>query len=247
MPTSTSSAKASTSSSTPTTRRCPAMIEVVTQMHARSGLTEEVRASTVDVAAAEEMVLDYIRSHVKQAKTAPLAGNSIAHRPRLHRPRHACARRLPALPDDRRQLASRNCAGAGFRASTSASRRRVWRIARWPTSTSRSANCSITGGPPSSPRPGRRPAISPRSPPNWARRHSDATKSIRLPSARAANIDDAAVPVGSAAMVAVVQLVEHQVVILAVAGSSPVSHPAEVGGHSALRLFLSPSGPALPT
>ena len=28
-----------------------------------------------------------------------------------------------------------------------------------------------------------------------------------------------------AAMVAVVQLVEHQVVILAVAGSSPVSHP----------------------
>ena len=31
-------------------------------------------------------------------------------------------------------------------------------------------------------------------------------------------------------MVAVVQLVEHQVVILAVAGSSPVSHP-QVGGH----------------
>ena len=33
-------------------------------------------------------------------------------------------------------------------------------------------------------------------------------------------------PIGFAAMVAVVQLVEHQVVILAVAGSSPVSHPA---------------------
>ena len=31
-------------------------------------------------------------------------------------------------------------------------------------------------------------------------------------------------------MVAVVQLVEHQVVILAVAGSSPVSHPEQVGG-----------------
>ena len=29
-------------------------------------------------------------------------------------------------------------------------------------------------------------------------------------------------------MVAVVQLVEHQVVILGVAGSSPVSHPQEV-------------------
>ena len=54
------------------------MIDVVAQMHARSGLVEEVRASTIDLAAAEELVLDYIRTHVKQAKTAPLAGNSIA-------------------------------------------------------------------------------------------------------------------------------------------------------------------------
>src|SRR4051795_12512376 len=41
------------------------MIEVVAQMHDRSGLTEEVRASTVDVPTAEQMVLDYIRGHVK--------------------------------------------------------------------------------------------------------------------------------------------------------------------------------------
>ncbi|MGV0992141.1 MAG: oligoribonuclease [Mycobacterium sp.] len=54
------------------------MVDVVARMHSRSGLTEEVRASKVDLATAEEMVLDYIRSHVKQAKTAPLAGNSIA-------------------------------------------------------------------------------------------------------------------------------------------------------------------------
>lgn len=54
------------------------MIPVVTEMHTRSGLIEEVRASTVDLTAAEELVLDYIRTHVKQAKTAPLAGNSIA-------------------------------------------------------------------------------------------------------------------------------------------------------------------------
>jgi oligoribonuclease len=54
------------------------MIPVVTEMHSRSGLIEEVRASTIDLAAAEELVLDYIRTHVKQAKTAPLAGNSIA-------------------------------------------------------------------------------------------------------------------------------------------------------------------------
>jgi oligoribonuclease len=54
------------------------MIDVVTEMHNRSGLIEEVRASTIDVAEAEAMVLDYIKAHVPQAKTAPLAGNSIA-------------------------------------------------------------------------------------------------------------------------------------------------------------------------
>jgi oligoribonuclease len=54
------------------------MVEVVARMHARSGLTEEVRASTVDVAAAEDMVMDYIRTHIKSAGTVPLAGNSIA-------------------------------------------------------------------------------------------------------------------------------------------------------------------------
>lgn len=37
-----------------------------------------MRASTTDLATAEEMVLDYVRTHVPQAKTAPLAGNSIA-------------------------------------------------------------------------------------------------------------------------------------------------------------------------
>ncbi len=54
------------------------MVEVVTQMHTKSGLINEVRASTTDVATAEAMVLDYVRTHVPQAKTAPLAGNSIA-------------------------------------------------------------------------------------------------------------------------------------------------------------------------
>ena len=54
------------------------MVEVVTQMHTKSGLINEVRASTTDVATAGAMVLDYVRTHVPRAKTAPLAGNSIA-------------------------------------------------------------------------------------------------------------------------------------------------------------------------
>ncbi|WP_305091968.1 oligoribonuclease [Prescottella sp. R16] len=55
-----------------------AMPDVVTEMHARSGLTEEVRASTVTLAEAEQQVLAYIRQHVPVAGTVPLAGNSIA-------------------------------------------------------------------------------------------------------------------------------------------------------------------------
>ena len=54
------------------------MVDVVREMHAKSGLTEEVRASTVSLAEAEDLVLAYIRTYVKDAKSAPLCGNSIA-------------------------------------------------------------------------------------------------------------------------------------------------------------------------
>ncbi len=53
------------------------MPEVVVAMHTASGLTEEVRVSTVTMREAEELVLAYIREHVPDPKTAPLAGNSI--------------------------------------------------------------------------------------------------------------------------------------------------------------------------
>ncbi|UBI02925.1 oligoribonuclease [Corynebacterium freneyi] len=54
------------------------MDSFVTEMHASSGLTEEIRRSTVDVNEAERMVLDYIRQWVPAERQAPLAGNSIA-------------------------------------------------------------------------------------------------------------------------------------------------------------------------
>jgi len=54
------------------------MPDVVREMHAKSGLTEEVRRSTVTMADAERQVLDYIRTYVPDPRTAPLAGNSIA-------------------------------------------------------------------------------------------------------------------------------------------------------------------------
>jgi oligoribonuclease len=55
-----------------------AMPDIVRDMHAHSGLTEEVRASAVTIAEAEEQVLAYIRQYVPEPRTAPLAGNSIA-------------------------------------------------------------------------------------------------------------------------------------------------------------------------
>lgn len=55
-----------------------AMDDVVTEMHAKSGLTQEIRKSTVTVAEAEQQVLEYIKRFVKEPRTAPLAGNSIA-------------------------------------------------------------------------------------------------------------------------------------------------------------------------
>ena len=55
-----------------------AMPDVVHAMHERSGLTEEVRRSTVTLAEAEDLLIDYIAAYVPDPRTAPLCGNSIA-------------------------------------------------------------------------------------------------------------------------------------------------------------------------
>lgn len=52
------------------------MPDVVREMHASSGLTDEVLASSVTVADAEEQVLAFLREWVEPGK-APLCGNSI--------------------------------------------------------------------------------------------------------------------------------------------------------------------------
>ena len=54
------------------------MPDVVREMHAKSGLTDAVRASTIDMATAQQMVLDHVREYVPEPRIAPLAGNSIA-------------------------------------------------------------------------------------------------------------------------------------------------------------------------
>jgi oligoribonuclease len=54
------------------------MLPVVRDMHARSGLTDEVRASTITLAEAEDAILDHVLRYVPDPRTAPLCGNSIA-------------------------------------------------------------------------------------------------------------------------------------------------------------------------
>jgi oligoribonuclease len=69
------------------------MVPYVRDMHASSGLTEEVRSSNVTLGQAEKLVLDYIKSYVPDARTAPLCGNSIAT------DRGFLNRDMPALDD----------------------------------------------------------------------------------------------------------------------------------------------------
>lgn len=54
------------------------MVDVVREMHQRSGLTEAVRRSTTSLAEAEDMIMRYVTAWVPEPRSAPLCGNSIA-------------------------------------------------------------------------------------------------------------------------------------------------------------------------
>ena len=54
-----------------------AMDPFVVNMHTKSGLLEQIKASTVSLADAGEQTLAFIREHVPEPRTVPLCGNSI--------------------------------------------------------------------------------------------------------------------------------------------------------------------------
>lgn len=54
------------------------MVPVVREMHAKSGLTEEIRASTVTLEEAQAQTLAFIKEHCPKPRAHPLCGNSIA-------------------------------------------------------------------------------------------------------------------------------------------------------------------------
>ena len=60
--------------------------------HARTGLTERVRASALDEAGAEQQLLAFLREHVPP-RTSPMCGNSICQ------DRRFLARWMPAMED----------------------------------------------------------------------------------------------------------------------------------------------------
>jgi oligoribonuclease len=53
------------------------MDPVVVEMHTRSGLLDQIRASTLTLADAGAATLAFIREHVPEPRTVPLCGNSI--------------------------------------------------------------------------------------------------------------------------------------------------------------------------
>jgi oligoribonuclease len=69
------------------------MDDVVQEMHRKSGLTEEVRASTLTMAEAEQQILAYVKRFAPERRSAPLCGNSIAT------DRGFLARDMPELDD----------------------------------------------------------------------------------------------------------------------------------------------------
>ena len=170
-------------------------------------------------------MLDYIRAHVKQAKTAPLAGNSIAT------DRGFIARDMPALDD---YLHYRMIDVSSIKELCRRWYPRIYfgqpekGLAHRALADIHESIRELQVLPPDRVR-GPARAVDQRY--RRGRRRTGPAGGRRRPNrfgCRAPerlSIDDAACASASAAMVAVVQLVEHQVVILAVAGSSPVSHP----------------------
>src|SRR3954465_12565645 len=69
------------------------MDDVVAEMHAKSGLTDAVRSSTLTMAEAEQQLLAYVKRFVPERRTAPLCGNSIGT------DRGFLARDMPELDD----------------------------------------------------------------------------------------------------------------------------------------------------
>src|SRR5436190_16390391 len=69
------------------------MVDVVREMHTRSGLLTAIKASTLSLDEAGRQTLEFIREHVPEPRSVPLCGNSIGT------DRRFLAAYLPAIED----------------------------------------------------------------------------------------------------------------------------------------------------
>jgi len=69
------------------------MEPVVVEMHRQSGLTERIGASNLTLAEAGRQTLAFLKSHIREARTVPLCGNSIGT------DRRFLAAQLPEIED----------------------------------------------------------------------------------------------------------------------------------------------------
>lgn len=53
------------------------MDQVVVEMHTRSGLLDQIKASTLSLEEAGAQTLAFLKEHIPEARTVPLCGNSI--------------------------------------------------------------------------------------------------------------------------------------------------------------------------
>lgn len=53
------------------------MNQVVREMHTKSGLLDRIKTASTTVANAEEAILSFVKEHVPDPRSAPLAGNSV--------------------------------------------------------------------------------------------------------------------------------------------------------------------------
>lgn len=54
-----------------------AMDDVVVEMHTKSGLLDQIKASTVTLDEAAAQTLEFLKTHIPEPRTVPLCGNSI--------------------------------------------------------------------------------------------------------------------------------------------------------------------------
>ncbi len=76
-----------------TEEQLDAMADIVVAMHTRSGLLDQIRASTVSLADAGAQTLAFLKEHIPAANTVPLCGNSIGT------DRRFLANQLPEIED----------------------------------------------------------------------------------------------------------------------------------------------------